>query len=351
MLYKQLFSFGVLILFFCFSFVSAHALEPKFSSAKAAFMNFSVILGEGEIPYPDTKWKIVRAEDNLNAFNSEEVLLQGLTDSKGTSPLTINQRKKIFSAWEATPNNVWFVYGLRAFRFSVQSENGSYQIKMLWRVEDDVVPLEGRDDLKELEKLSPFIYTQPGFKSAEFYKELLDWKKRFLSDLKLFQQEMKKNHDYGKNLLEPENKKTLENTFINSIDAGEKGLSLRKMIISSAYSQDRRVWSPGRTLVQLISSDQIKPVGYGGKFNDSDRSVELWYIVFDDLSKWTRRDLNESNIYSAFKPLELPANGVAKRNSWPAFVFVRDQDNKPNMYALSAEISSIITAVFNAQIR
>ena len=356
MIHKRFLSLAALIFFSCFSLIAAHAIEPKLSSAKfvsakAAFMGLSVTLEEGNIPYSDTKWRIVRADDSLNAFSSEDIILQGTTDSKGKSTLTIAQRKKIFSAWEATPNNIWFTYGLRAFRFSVKAENSSYQIKMLWRVEDDAPASKNRDNPEELKKLSSLIYTQPGFKSEEFAKDFSDWQRVFLSDLKSFQFEIKRDFDYGKNLLEPENKKALANTFINSIDTGEKGLSLRKMIISAAYSGDRRVWSPGTTFTQLISSEQTKPVGYGGKFNDSNRSVELWYMVFEDLSSWTQRDLNESIIFSAFNPLELPANGVIKRNSWPAFVFVRDEHHKLKMYGLSAEMSSIINAVFNAQIR
>ena len=356
MIRERFISLAALIFFSCFSLTAAHAIEPKLSSAKfvtakAAFMRLSVTLEEGNIPYSDTKWRIVRADDSLNAFSSEDIILQGTTDSKGKSAITIAQRKKVFSAWEATPNNIWFVYGLRAFRFSVKPENGSYQIKMLWRVEDDASAVKNRDNPEESKKLSSSIYTQPGFKSEEFAKDFSDWKKIFLSDLKSFQLEIKKDFDYGKKLLEPENEKALANAFINSIDTGEKGLSLRKMIISAAYSGDRRVWSPGTAFTQLISSEQAKPVGYGGKFNDLNRSVELWYMVFEDLSSWTQRDFNESIIFSAFKPLELPANGITKRNSWPAFVFVRDEHHKLKMYGLSAEMSSIINAVFNAQIR
>lgn len=347
---KKLFSLVTSVLFFFFSLTEIHAVENKFPSVKAAFLNFSVTLEDGDIPYSDTKWRIVFAEDNLNAFGSEEILLQGVTDSNGKVIFTVKQREQIFSAWQTRKDNVWFVYELRAYRLSVKSDATSYKIKMLWRGDEDIL-ISTKSSAQPLKKLSKSIYTQAHFKSEKFAKEFLDWKKIFLSELESFRLEMKKDSDYGKGLLEPENKKNLVHIFANSIDAGEKGSSLKKMIVSAAYSTDRRVWPPGLTFVQLVSSDEATPVGYGGKFDDSGRGVELWYMVFNDLSSWTQRDLNESNIFSAFNSPELPKNGVTKRNSWPAVVFVRDEHNRLRMYALSAEFSNIIESVYKAQIR
>jgi hypothetical protein len=349
MTHKRFLNLASIVLLSCFSSAEAHAIELYFTSAKQAFMHLSVTLEEeGGIPYADTKWKIVKADDNLNAFASEEILFQGTTDKKGKVTLKTTQRIKLFSAWDASPTKVWFVYGLRAYRFAVKPENGLYRIEMFLPGAGGGAPVENEDNPKEL---LASLYTQPEFNSQEFSKEFLDWKRVFLTDLRSFMLQMKKDPDYGNNLLDPEHKEILANAFFNSIDSGEKGLSLRKMIISAAYSTNRRVWPPGVTFVRLISSEQTKPVGYGGQFADSGRNVELWNMVFDDLSRWTQRDSSESPVFSPFSPLQLPPNGITKRNSWPAFVFVRDEHNKLKMYALSAEMSRIINAVFNAQIR
>jgi hypothetical protein len=295
----------------------------------------------------------------MDVFRGEEVLLSGISSKKGESPLTKAQQKFLYAACKATPKSIWLVYGLNSYKYYVEEENGLYQIKMRHIRADDEDPdslvyqeiqknRESREK-KASTKLSTETYTQAGFKQEGYVKEFKEWREAFNLDLAELKAEIKNDSNFGKKLLEPEHIKDLENTFSHSIDPGVKGMHLRRTIISAFYADNRRVWSPGSTLISLLNGEYTKPVGYGGQFSDFNRPIELWYIAFDDLSRMTSLELDENIVYSIFKPLKLPEYGVVNRNSWPAFVFVRNESNKIRMYGMSAELAEIIKAVFNRQ--
>ena len=100
-----------------------------------------------------------------------------------------------------------------------------------------------------------------------------------------------------------------------------------------------------------ILNHRIQSINFIFVSGNKGNTAELWYVAFDDMTTWNQNDMNESIIFSAFKPPELPPYNVLKRNSWPDLAFSRDTNGKVKLYALSMEMAQILQAVFHAQIR
>ena len=251
--------------------------------------------------------------------------------------------------------------------------------------------------------LNKTIYTQAGFDAKPFAKDFADWQKRFIKDAEAFDVKMRKDKEYGRKIVEDKNHDALTQAFANSIDSGKKGLSLRAELISAYYApaghEGTEVTPSGMVFSKLVLNKNTKPVGYGGRFSDEDAdgkkaNVELWYMVFDDMTDWTTSDFNESLIFESFarvtnqdavdeskfaavafaaataagkvdeaatlaekidvKPVitkaELPPYKTIKRNSWPALVFTRDADGKIKLYGMSMEMAEILGHIWNKQL-
>jgi hypothetical protein len=106
----------------------------------------------------------------------------------------------------------------------------------------------------------------------------------------------------------------------------------------------------GYVITQLLLSEKTKPIGYGGTFTDEGNTIELWHMVFDEMSEWNMQDFNENFNFKAFSPAALPPYKTIKRNSWPTLVFTRSADDKIQLYGMSMELSRILGTIYNAQL-
>jgi len=341
---------------------SAPALaQPPPEKIHAAVMEMKIVLADGNggkpVPYADTDWKIVSAEDRLSALGSQEVLARGKTDAQGAITLSNAQREQLYTVWSNAPRHLWLVEGLHTFRFEPQWNGSKYEMAVVLQTQDDTDTVAADEpERKPAAKAAPkplpkSFLIQPGFKPAQYRREFAGWQKRFAQDIAAFRAQMQKDYAYGKSLLEEENAAALKSSFSHSIHDGQAGLSLRKLIIEAAYSMDRRVAAPGATTTRLLLAQEARPVGYGGQYAHGGYQVELWYMSFADVSGWTDRDLEESVIFSAFAPLQLPPLNVIQRDTWPALAFIRAPSGEIKIYAMSIELKRMIDAVFNAQIR
>jgi hypothetical protein len=84
------------------------------------------------------------------------------------------------------------------------------------------------------------------------------------------------------------------------------------------------------------------PVGFGGTFTDNGQTVEMWYVDLDPY---------DTGSMQAFKDLVLPPYGSTRRNVFPALVFVRDENHKLKLFAMSKEMGTILNYWFQIQIQ
>jgi hypothetical protein len=296
---------------------------------------------------PNNSWRIVQAENRKSAMGSSNIIVAGTINAKGEAPLTKEKREALYDATQESQQPMWFICYPELMQLVINQKNGRHIINLVELKEEAAVPLTPSP---EKQVINPSIYTQTGFDAPVYLSDFTNWRLRLKQDLDEFRTQMRNDQEYGRTLLQESNTNELEKIFSRSLHNGPKGLSLRKLFIEAAYSRDRRVNPAGANVIRLLLADEAKPVGFGGGFTDDGNTVELWYMLFDDLSSWTTDDIKESLIYSAFTPLELPPNKVTQRNSWPALVFIRNGDNSVSLYGLSAELVLIIQRIFNAQI-
>lgn len=335
-----------------------------YRSVQEALTGFAIAPHADLSVYPEIlpeewqNWRLLHHKHREGHRAHAELIASGkLVDNQLS--LTPEQGKKLWQAWERHPEEIWLQAGTLSFRLSArQMPDGRYVIDLLDHSGMDprgrqIRHLEGR------QKIDPAFYTQAGYPASKYRQEFNEWKQRFEADL----DELRRALGSGTVLpwrdlkagasqldaLDAKQRQALATLFAGSIDDGPKELMLRLLIIEAFFSRDRRVFPAGTTAVKLLTHPQTQPVGYGGVFKDGANPVELWYIVLDNPQEWTLAELEESRIYRRFQPMTLPGYGETVRNRWPALTFNRDANGRLRLYAISAELATIIRAIFDAQ--
>ncbi|MGB4812776.1 MAG: hypothetical protein WBP13_09925 [Methylophilaceae bacterium] len=327
------------------------------AAIKATFLDYS------QIQFGDTRkapWRIVQAKSWKEALAKKKVIAEGMSSAASVATLSVKQRQALYNAWQKTPQEIWVIYFSQPDHFelnTIQTEKTIYEINLVPSLSDADQAQRDADEQANMaaqKPLSSAIYTQADFDTKLFTQDFADWQKRFKQDVNTFEVKMRKDHEFGRNLLEDKNPEALKQSFGQSIDVGHKGLSFRQSLISAYYAppghEGTEVTPSGYVIRQLVLSNMAKPVGYGGNFIDEGKTIELWYMVFDDMSSWTVQDFNDRLNFKAFSPAILPPYKTIKRNSWPALVFTRGSDGKIQLYSMSMELSKILGTIYNAQL-
>lgn len=343
---------GIILVFFAISLSNqAHADD---SAIQATFMNFSQIQFGDTVAAP---WRIVQAKNWKDALKNKKSIAEGMSDAASVASLSKHQREALYQAWLKTPQDLWVIYFPQPDHLQLQAVSGGYQIELVPSLSDaeqaqrDAAALEAIDAQKPID---PNINKQADFDAKAFTKDFRNWQQRFKQDISTFEINMHQDPDFGRKLVEDKNSDALKQSYAQSIDTGHKGLSLRDDLISAYYApaghEGTEVTPSGDVITQLLLSEKAKPVGFGGIFTDEGNTVELWYMVFDDMSDWTKQDFNESFNFKAFSPAALPPYQTIKRNSWPALVFTRNANGNVKLYGMSMELSRILGTIYNAQL-
>jgi hypothetical protein len=346
---------------------------------KKVFLSFDKISFGDSILAP---WRIVQAKTWKEALATKQSILKGMSNDASEVKLSVAQRETLYKAWQKTPQEIWVIYFSQPDHLELEAIDGSYQIRLIASVSDAE---QAQRDASEKaynagqKPLSPATYTQAGFDAKPFAKDFANWQQRFTQDIAEFDANMRKDRDFGKKLFADKNPESLKKAFGQSIDTGKKGLSLRGELISAYYAapghEGTEVTPSGNVFTKLVLSKLAKPVGFGGTFGDENTPVELWYMVFDDMTGWTVQDFNDSIVFETFKQevnppspdaaapaagieaapkvyqsTELPPYKTTKRNSWPALVFTREADGKIMLYGMSMEMATILGNIRNKQL-
>lgn len=324
---------------------------------KKVFIDFDTIQFGDTVAAP---WRIVQAQDWKAAQTSKLIIAQGISSPASVAKLSLKQREALYKAWQKTPNAIWVLYFPQPEHLELVNESGKYFINLVMSQSDDeVAQTQAADKAYSAgqKPLNPAIYTQIHFNAKPYENDYADWQQRFKQDIAEFDANMRKNRDFGKKLFEDKDPLALKQVFLRSISTGKKGLSLRNELISAYYAapgHDGTEITPGGSVfTELVLSKGARPVGFGGTFNDDNTQVDLWYMVFDEMSGWTKQEFNDSIVFEAFKrdvnptpsdaaatpagreespkvtqSAELPLYKTIKRNRWPALVFTREADGK-----------------------
>jgi type VI secretion system secreted protein VgrG len=73
-------------------------------------------------PYPNTKWRVVRADSERGALASEAVILSGRSDTDGKVVLAPPEEKILHDAYNETPNGIWLVANSHARALEINVE-------------------------------------------------------------------------------------------------------------------------------------------------------------------------------------------------------------------------------------
>jgi hypothetical protein len=205
---------------------------------------------------------------------------------------------------------------------------------------------ESPQQIESTEIVSPELYTQPGFAATPRAREFAEWKERFIKDRRTFLETAKKiYHDPTLSDIErvAARESTNKKAFLNSIDKGKKGQSLVEYMIDAMYSPASYGTGAGLIVARLIDNEYSRAVGYGGTFQSNGSTVELWYVVFNDMENMSKSDMRSTSAFSVFSPLALPKLNEFKRDSWPSMLFIRDTRGRLMLWAMSAEQYKIVT--------
>jgi hypothetical protein len=353
------------------------------AAIKDAFMK-GIFFNEAVIYKEAMPWQIVEEINDYEATvasltkDSKKILMRGITGANGEASLTSNQRETLFNAWKRRSEKLWYVpkYGdpweirvvkkrklrpkiqlIDVSRERAEAESDAYEA---FKKERDA-PLKA--------PLNKAIFTQAGFDEKPFAADFADWQKRFKQDIEAFNENMGKDGDYGKKLLEDKNQDGLKKVFAKSIHAGSKNLS--RLLIESPYERSYTVASAlphGQMFIKIVLAEHAKPVGFGGTFDYENTPIEMWYMVFEDIKQWsTVKDFKESVIFEAFEQevltesgqsqepsvyqsAELPPYKTVESNRWPALHFVRGADGKIMLFGFSEEMATILYHIENRQL-
>jgi hypothetical protein len=189
------------------------------------------------------------------------------------------------------------------------------------------------------------LYTQTGFAATAHAREFAEWKARFIEDRRIFLEAAKASYedpDLKFEQRESARANAREKAYINSIDRGKKGQSLIDFMVEAMYKPPGNFTRAGTLVGRLMDQEDCRAVGYGGTFQGNGTTVELWYVVFNDMKKMINRDMRTTSAFSVFSPLALPKLNEMKRDSWPSMIFVRDPQGRLMLWGLSAEQYKIV---------
>lgn len=236
-----------------------------------------------------------------------------MSNAASIATLSVKQREALYKTWQKAPQEIWAIYFTQPDHLELQTVKGGYQIELVPSLSDAEQAQRDIDEKAAIaanKPLNPDTYKQDGFDAKPFSKDFSDWQQRFKQDIAKFEEKLRKDHDYGRNLFENKNPDALKHSFAQSTDIGHKGLSLREELISAYYAhpghEGTEVTPSGYVITQLLLSDKVKPVGYCGTFIEEGNTVEVWYMMFDEMSEWTVQDLSESFKFKSFSPAVLP---------------------------------------------
>lgn len=349
------------------------------AAIKKAFLDYDTIQFGDTMAAP---WHIVRAKTWKDALANKKSILDGMSSNASEVKLSVAQREVLYKAWQKTPQDIWVIYFSQPDHLVLETNPNGYQIKLVASLSDAEQARRDaseKTNIADQKPLSATTYTQAGFDAKPFAKDYAYWQQHFKQDIAEFDANMRKNRDFGKKLFEDKNQDALKKAFGQSIHTGKKGLSLRGELISAYYAapghEGTEVTPSGSVLTKLMLSKEARPVGFGGTFNDDNTQVELWYMVFDEMSGWTKQEFNDSIVFEAFKQevnptpsdaaatpagveeapkvyqsAELPPYKTIKRNRWPALVFTREADGKIKLYGMSMEMATILGHIYNRQL-
>jgi hypothetical protein len=205
---------------------------------------------------------------------------------------------------------------------------------------------KSRQQIESEKLVSPKLYTQPGFAATAHAREFAEWKARFIEDRRVYLETSQKTYHDPK--LSDEERELArasarKKAYVNSIDKGKKGQSLVDYMIDAMYSPGSYGTRAGIIVARLIDNKYSRAVGYGGTFQSSGSTVELWYVVFNDMKNMSNSDMRSTSAFSVFSPLELPKLNEVKRNSWPSMIFIRDSQGRLMLWGMSAEQYGIVS--------
>jgi hypothetical protein len=342
-------------------FVSTFSYCSAQSNDSAAIKTFFLKLDKIELANYESNytWRVIQS--NLTAWDAlgeQKSIIKGITNSKGEAILSITQRKKLYGFFKKFPNQIWLIYNSYPYQVKIKKVQKVYEILLDDSAMHSYSPREKEEkietDTLDYKLLDAKIFTQTNFDTGSFNKMYKDWCKRFVQDIEAFNIAIKIDYEYGQKIFDADSLDALKQTFKQSIHNGIKGLSLRELLVKTYYAgrptEGTEVTPSGKVFTDFLLSADAHPVGYGGTFADESNTVELWHMVFDDLTKWTVADFKENFAFKPFDPIQLPAYNVIKRNSWPALVFIKDKDGVLKLYGMSAEMNKILGTIYNAQI-
>lgn len=340
-----------LILFAWLNFTNiAFAYDDE--AVKKAFLSLDAfVIEDGDSP-----WRISPGTSGDDALTHKGII-EGISTSGGEVRLSKQQRASLFSSWRKTPEQLWLlVYG-QSFQVRPTKTADHYEIQFINSESEVERKMRENDEKEKIARNTPLAastYTQASFNAKPFIADYKIWQNHFKQDIATFETNMKKDHDYGRKLVEDKSSDLLKQSYAKSIDIGHKGLNLRNEFISAYYAppghEGTEVTPTGYVITQLLLAENAKPAGYGGTFLDEGNTVELWYMTFDDMTEWSAQDFSESFNFKAFSPAVLPTYKTIKRNSWPALVFMRDASGQVKLYGLSMELARILGTIYNAQL-
>ncbi|MGZ5800746.1 MAG: DUF2345 domain-containing protein, partial [Burkholderiaceae bacterium] len=77
-------------------------------------------------PYPNTDWRVVRADSKKDALGSEKIILSGVSDSDGNVKLQDAEEKVLRAAYNKTPNQLWLVSHSHARELAIGLEQSDW---------------------------------------------------------------------------------------------------------------------------------------------------------------------------------------------------------------------------------
>jgi len=89
-------------------------------------MRLQDIPGLDAEPYPNTDWRIVRANSHAQALGEEKFLLSGVSDDEGKIKLTADEELTVLDAYNRTPNKIWIVANSHARELEIALEKDDW---------------------------------------------------------------------------------------------------------------------------------------------------------------------------------------------------------------------------------
>jgi len=353
--------------FFALLAVASLVAVPTYANdevaTRAAFFSWQPALYDvpkqyGGVPLPDVNWRFVEAKDYRTALGSRKVLTKGVTGETGKVLLDDQQRQTLFDTWKRAPEALWFIYNSNPLKVTLRQTEEKYAIVLVrpeteWERKRRLAEEQAQRDRNT--PLSPSVYTQPGFNAGPFVREYVEWQQRFKLDLDDMTQALRRDPSLPDKLSRDGASDELDRLFSRSVQPGKKGRSFKKWMAENCFrrypvTEGTEVTPRGFVATRLMLSPYARPVGFGGNFQDDGHTVELWYMVFNDLSGWNMEDFKTSHVFAAFSSARLPAYRAMVRNSWPALVFTRDDKGKLMLYSVSKELALILNNIYRHQL-